>query len=74
MRHHAHTHPYCPQMAMEAGYAVVRVLSTEFSEEMLGLLPAACKSLKFAASIQVGGGEFWLLVCSVQLLLLSRFI
>jgi hypothetical protein len=41
-------------MTMDAGYAVVRVLSTEFSEEMLGLLPAACKSLQFAASIQVG--------------------
>ena len=42
------------QMAMDAGYAVVRVLSTEFSAEILGLLPASCKSLEFAASIQVG--------------------
>lgn len=40
-------------MCIDRGYAVVRVLSTDFSEEVLNLVPAACKSLEFAASIQV---------------------
>lgn len=44
-----------PQMARDRGYAVIRVLSTTFSEDVLALLPAACKDLQFAASIQHAG-------------------
>ena len=42
-------------MFMDRDYAVIRVLSTQFSDEILALLPAACKDLRFAASIQVRG-------------------
>ena len=42
-------------MARDRGYAVIRVLSTKFSDEVLALLPASCKDLTFAASIQHEG-------------------
>jgi len=42
-------------MARDRGYAVIRVLSTTFSDEVLAMLPAACKDLQFAASIQHTG-------------------
>lgn len=40
-------------MIQDEGLAVVRVLSTDFSDEVLSLVPAACKNLQFSASIQV---------------------
>lgn len=40
-------------MIQDQGLAVVRVLSTDFSDEVLSLVPAACKDLQFSASIQV---------------------
>lgn len=42
-------------MARDRGYAIIRVLSTTFSDEVLAMLPAACKDLQFAASIQHTG-------------------
>lgn len=43
------------QMLMERHYSVIRVLSTHFPEDVLKLLPASCKDLVFAASIQHEG-------------------
>lgn len=45
------------QMVADRGYQVVRVVSGDVSEELLHMLPAACRNLSFAATIQVGGGS-----------------
>lgn len=43
------------QMVADRGYQVVRVVSGDVSEELLHMLPAACRNLSFAATIQVKG-------------------
>ncbi len=41
------------QMISDRGYQVVRIVSADFSDEIMHMLPAACSNLSFAATIQV---------------------